>query len=49
MLHEHVNDYLTVGYVPIALNIYDLVCLGFMEYPIYQPLRSGRIWHKVNF
>ena len=18
-------------------------------YPIYQPLRSGRIWHKVNF
>ena len=19
------------------------------EYPIYQPLRSGRIWHKVNF
>ena len=21
---------------------------GF-DYPIYQPLRSGRIWHKVNF
>ena len=20
-----------------------------MVYPIYQPLRSGRIWHKVNF
>ena len=19
------------------------------EYHIYQPLRSGRIWHKVNF
>ena len=19
------------------------------DYPIYQPLRSGRIWHKVNF
>ena len=23
---------------------YDLTCD-----PIYQPLRSGRIWHKVNF
>ena len=23
--------------------------LGFMAYHIYQPLRSGRIWHKVNF
>ena len=21
----------------------------FTWYPIYQPLRSGRIWHKVNF
>ena len=21
----------------------------FLSYPIYQPLRSGRIWHKVNF
>ena len=20
-----------------------------LNYPIYQPLRSGRIWHKVNF
>ena len=20
-----------------------------LKYPIYQPLRSGRIWHKVNF
>ena len=20
-----------------------------MNNPIYQPLRSGRIWHKVNF
>ena len=25
----------------------DKVNLNF--YPIYQPLRSGRIWHKVNF
>ena len=22
---------------------------GLGKYPIYQPLRSGRIWHKVNF
>ena len=21
----------------------------FLSYPTYQPLRSGRIWHKVNF
>ena len=21
----------------------------YKAYPIYQPLRSGRIWHKVNF
>ena len=20
-----------------------------LSYPIYQPLRSGRVWHKVNF
>ena len=23
--------------------------MEFSVYPIYQPLRSGRIWHKVNF
>ena len=23
--------------------------LHFKTNPIYQPLRSGRIWHKVNF
>ena len=22
---------------------------GSSTYPIYQPLRSGKIWHKVNF
>ena len=21
----------------------------YSSYPIYQPLRSDRIWHKVNF
>ena len=25
------------------------VCVQFVPYPIYQPLRSGRICHKVNF
>ena len=29
--------------IPIIIGI-----LG-MVYTIYQPLRSGRIWHKVNF
>ena len=23
--------------------------VNFFLYPIYQPLRSGKIWHKVNF
>ena len=23
--------------------------VNFLCHPIYQPLRSGRIWHKVNF
>ena len=23
--------------------------IGSIVYHIYQPLRSGRIWHKVNF
>ena len=28
-----------------------MVLMEFQNYdnPIYQPLRSGRIWHKVNF
>ena len=26
-----------------------LICAGVIYYPIYQPLRSGRIWHKVIF
>ena len=25
------------------------VLLGIINDTIYQPLRSGRIWHKVNF
>ena len=24
-------------------------CIKIWLYTIYQPLRSGRIWHKVNF
>ena len=32
-------------YIDLTLNIYAFVYV----YHIYQPLRSGRIWHKVNF
>ena len=35
---EHENDV----YTNYTNTVYDV-------YPIYQPLRSGRIWHKVNF
>ena len=32
------------------VNIYaSAMELEFKIYPIYQPLRSGRIWHMVNF
>ena len=27
----------------------DIKLRQFMQDPIYQPLRPGRIWHKVNF
>ena len=32
-----------VSFLPILMNNF------YPPYPIYQPLRSGRIWHKVNF
>ena len=30
-------------------TLVDLVSVWKNSNPIYQPLRSGRIWHKVNF
>ena len=39
--------------VYVCVSVCVCVCViwfGFiLSYPIYQPLRSGRIWHKVNF
>ena len=29
--------------------VLDATLLNTQHYDIYQPLRSGRIWHKVNF
>ena len=38
------------GYFYIVyFEFFKTVCLKDISYPIYQPLRSGRIWHKVNF
>ena len=34
----HLNNYL-----------HNLILVDFYRNHIYQPLRSGRIWHKVNF
>ena len=42
--HIHVYGY---GTVPLNNKIY--LSIYSSIYPIYQPLRSGRIWHKVNF
>ena len=30
-------------------NLAMCLFIYFDDYHIYQPLRSGRIWHKVNF
>ena len=30
-------------------QVFAVAILTAFSYPIYQPLRSGRIWHKVNF
>ena len=33
-------------------NLFSIAMISInyiLSYPIYQPLRSGRIWHKVNF
>ena len=32
-----------------SYEAYDMVPQSEMINHIYQPLRSGRIWHKVNF
>ena len=39
-------DYLTLNK---SLMIVMAVCKSEEVGTIYQPLRSGRIWHKVNF
>ena len=37
-------------YIYVYINVYICVCLYIYMYIIFtQPLRSGRIWHKVNF
>ena len=43
------------GWISIP-SVYSFFCFSLIilpsiqcHYPIYQPLRSGRIWHKVNF
>ena len=41
------RTYLYLLYVDTGCSFEDLP--GAMNDPIYQPLRSGRIWHKVNF
>ena len=33
----------------IFFNIISFFIKEFINDTIYQPLRSGRIWHKVNF
>ena len=34
----------------VFLNLFSIIWrTTFFDNPIYQPLRSGRIWHKVNF
>ena len=33
---------------PLCVYIYIYIYI-YVSSPIYQPLRSGRIWHKVNF
>ena len=41
----YVREILIPEYYIMIINIYKKE----LTYPIYQPLRSGRIWHKVNF
>ena len=36
------------GYSMIMKAV-EMEARGFIAGTIYQPLRSGRIWHKVNF
>ena len=40
-----------VGYSCVLMCVYEkmVYSAGECEGTIYQPLRSGRIWHKVNF
>ena len=33
----------------VHYRTYQVQCMIAMNGTIYQPLRSGRIWHKVNF
>ena len=33
----------------LVKSFYSIAPSSHLRDPIYQPLRSGRIWHKVNF
>ena len=43
---DSLNQYRNLIYCGEFLTLDPFIC---MFDPIYQPLRSGRIWHKVNF
>ena len=43
-------DFYMINYLSIAVNAFgSRLFMSLSVDPIYQPLRSGRIWHKVKF
>ena len=48
--HAHIHTYVYIYiYVHTQMNVHYCATSGVMDDHIYQPLHSGRIWHKVNF
>ena len=44
------SDFHMIDSLLIALHAFARrILISFLDDTIYQPLRSGRIWHKVNF
>ena len=50
LFHENFCIYVNINFAYIILNYYYewSMYIIFINH-IYQPLRPGRIWHKVNF
>ena len=44
MLYDYSFNFMKISSLSFIFGNYKIHL-----YPIYQPLRSGRIWHKVNF